>query len=83
MSKASNESMAALHGKLADVLKEGLGIRDENGLPSASLLSVARQFLKDNHIEVGEAKKGTALHGLSELPEFTEDGNVTPISRAR
>lgn len=79
MSKASDKALSELHATLAETLKMGMGIRDDNGAPIASILSVARQFLKDNHIEVGEMKAGTAIHGLAGLPDFTDDDNVVPM----
>lgn len=86
MAKATDAAMEALHGALAKTLKDHIENpgTDENGIPlppNASILSVARQFLKDNHIEVGAGSKPGALHGLAGLPVF-EDENVVPIKKA-
>lgn len=77
MSKASEKALSELHASLADTLKEGLKMRDENGLPIASLLSVARQFLKDNHIETASGVQTGPLHGLAGLPVFDDDNVVS------
>lgn len=82
--RATEEAMGNLHEQLANTLKDALNQRDpDTGLPNAALLSVARQFLKDNRIEVGPGVKTGPLHGLAGLPIFgDEDGNVTPIRKA-
>ena len=69
--RASDQALSDLHAKLAEVLTEGLGIRDDEGKPNAALLNVARQFLKDNRIEA-EAPKGSPLGDLSDLPVFDD-----------
>lgn len=81
MSKASEKALGELHAQLATVLKEGLGVLDEEGRPNASLLSVARQFLKDNHIDTASGAQPGPLHGLAELPVFGDD-NIVPIRKA-
>jgi hypothetical protein len=64
--------------------KDGAVILDENGKPlrhaaPAALLSVARQFLKDNKIEALPIK-GSPLDKLAGLPEFNSEGdNVVPL----
>jgi len=70
--RASEKALADLHAKLAEVLKEGLEFKDEDGKPNPALLNVARQFLKDNKIE-SEAPKGSPLGDLSDLPVFDDD----------
>lgn len=73
MSKASDKELSELHGALAatlaDAIREGEIVTTKDGEPievdgkllkkpaAASLLSVARQFLKDNHIESGMGNK--------------------------
>ena len=78
--RASDEALASLHAKLAEVLKEGLALKDELGRPNPALLSVARQFLKDNKIEA-EAPPGSPLGDLNEgLPVFDDDPAETGYS---
>ena len=90
MSRASEQNLADLHGELAKELttriKEGekkIELVDCEGtvkeheimLPvGANVLSVARQFLKDNHIEAaGESKPLDNL--VNSLP-FDEEENT-------
>lgn len=86
MNKADEKSLAGLHGKLAEVLKEALDqdyTDPDTGLklpPPAAILNVARQFLKDNKIEA-IAAEGSPLHNLADLPVF-EDENIVPIRKA-
>jgi hypothetical protein len=86
MNKADEKSLAGLHGKLAEVLKEALDqeyLDPDTGQklpPPAAILNVARQFLKDNKIE-SIAAEGSPLHNLADLPVF-EDDNVLPIRKA-
>jgi hypothetical protein len=80
MNKADEAALVSLHGKLAEVLKDALAgdYRDDNGNaapPPAAILNVARQFLKDNKIEVGAAPKGSAIGDLSDLPVFDDAGD--------
>lgn len=82
MSKATEEALSALHAQLATVLKDALGVLDESGRPAAAILSVARQFLKDNHIESGVGAATGPLAGLAGLPVFDEDHNVVPLRKA-
>lgn len=77
MSKATEKALSDLHAALATTLMAGCAMRDEEGKPLASILSVARQFLKDNHIEVGSGVQAGPLHGLAGLPEFDDDNVVT------
>lgn len=81
--KADEESLVSLHGKLAEVLKDALAAdyKDEQGKPlppPAAILNVARQFLKDNKIEVAVAPKGTPMGDLSDLPVFEENNDHHP-----
>ena len=86
MNKADEKSLAGLHGKLAEVLKEALEqdyTDPDTGQklpPPAAILNVARQFLKDNKIEA-IAAEGSPLHNLADLPVF-EDDNILPIRKA-
>ena len=94
MSKANDKELGALHGSLAgtlaDAIREGELVLDKEGQPiiindkplrkpaSASLLSVARQFLKDNHIEAGLGNKDTnALdQALKDMQSLPYDGEI-------
>jgi hypothetical protein len=86
MNKADEKSLAGLHGKLAEVLKEALDqdyLDPDTGQklpPPAAILNVARQFLKDNKIEA-LAVEGSPLHNLADLPVF-EDDNIVPIRKS-
>lgn len=86
MSRATSKAMDELHASLAKLLKDSLApTLDENGKPvppSPALLSVARQFLKDNHIECGAGAPSVPLQGLAGLPVF-DDTNVVPITQQR
>lgn len=85
MNKADEQSLAGLHGRLAEVLKEALEqeyLDPDSGIklpPPAAILNVARQFLKDNKIEAVSAA-GSPLHNLADLPVF-EDDNVVPLRK--
>jgi hypothetical protein len=60
---------AELHEKLATDLLE----RIKDGKATASDLSVARQFLKDNNVS-GVPAENTPIRNLAEeLPDFEED----------
>ena len=86
MNKADEKSLAGLHGKLAEVLKDALNqeyLDPDTGQklpPPAAILNVARQFLKDNKIE-SIAAEGSPLHNLADLPVF-EDDNVLPMRKS-
>ena len=80
MSKASELALSELHAQLANVLKAGLSVLDDEGRPNTSLLSVARQFLKDNHIETASGVQAGPLHGLANLPVF-DDENIVPFRK--
>lgn len=89
MSKADDRELGDLHGSLAQTLasaiREGELVFDKEGQPiiidgkplrqpaKASVLSVARQFLKDNGIESGLGNKDTsalqkAMEDMQSLP---------------
>jgi len=75
--KATEDELSELHSEFARVLKKFLTAeyKDEDGNkipPPSHVLANARQFLKDNHIEVGTSKAGE-LAGLADLPVFDED----------
>ena len=73
------ESLEALHGELAELFRAQLQKMKASGEPNASILSAARQFLKDNHIE-GVAVPESPLGELVEEYPF-EDNVVTPFNR--
>lgn len=82
MSKASEAAMSDLHASLATVLKDALKKTDpETGLPNSSILSVARQFLKDNFITADAGAVRGPLAGLADLPVFGADENVIAIRK--
>jgi hypothetical protein len=76
---ASKKDLEDLHAAIARQLTAGITERDENGKLNASLINVARQFLKDNGIEAKVAP-GTPLEALKD--EFPFADNVTPIKKA-
>lgn len=94
MSKADDKELGSLHGALAQTLAaaihEGELILDKEGQPiiidgkplrkpaSASLLSVARQFLKDNRIESGLGNKDTSAlqQAMDDMASLPYDGEV-------
>ena len=71
MAKAELTLMESLHELLASTLKNEIinGMNSEDGVQS-SLLSVARQFLKDNHIEATGAQQD-----VSEMARALEEMN--------
>ena len=77
--KASNDAMADLHNKLAEVLADKLG-EDE---VQPAMLNVARQFLKDNGIE-NTVAPGNPMEILkdAELP-FINTDNVTTFKKRK
>ena len=85
MSKATEKALGDLHATLATVFKQFLEMKytDDEGNPippPPHVLSQARQFLKDNHIESGVGAQAGPLAGLAGLPVF-EDENVVPIRK--
>lgn len=82
MSKADNDAMESLHGKLARILDAGLDpepILDRDGVVvgkrvNAALASVARQFLKDNGIESAPGTNPAVSSLAAKLP-FPEPGD--------
>lgn len=74
MAKAELTLMESLHELLASTLKNEIinGMNSEEGI-NTSVLSVARQFLKDNHIEANGTKSDAsemeqALNDMNNLP---------------
>lgn len=77
---ATSKKLSDLHDRLAEVLLDAVeGAEDENGNPvppTAGMLSVARQFLKDNHItaDLDKNKNLRSLEAaLNDLPSFDAD----------
>ncbi len=91
MSKATEDSLDSLHGQLAreltDRIKNGekkIELIDCDGMvqehevrvpAGANVLSVARQFLKDNHIEAGTNSKPLA-DLVDSLPFEESNGEI-------
>lgn len=76
--KADEKELGSLHGALAKVLKDAITAEyldpdtGKQAPPPAAILSVARQFLKDNKIE-STGVPGSPLGDLSDLPIFDND----------
>lgn len=68
MSKATDKAMDELHGALAKVLLDGIKLKDETGKPNSALLNVARQFLKDNGVEVSPGTNPGIMDLTDALP---------------
>lgn len=80
--KASNDALASLHDKMAEVmadqLENGVKVLTKDGQvevipPNAALLNVVRQFLRDNGVEVDPEQPsepmvnlGTAMKQLND-----------------
>lgn len=72
----SEKLMNEMHTALIDALLEKI----KDGTATASDLSVARQFLKDNGIQVADANDKGMKSLNDELPDDIDFGdNVTPI----
>jgi len=76
MARAHEDALGELHQELAKVLKEEVSKtyqdKDGNTSRSAAMLSVARQFLKDNNIQAEESNP--AMQSLiGALPSFDSD----------
>ncbi len=70
------KELSALHALLAQTLARAIkdGVKGEDGEPvvaPASLLNVARQFLKDNNI-TSDFKTDQNLQSLTQTVPFTE-----------
>ena len=71
---ASTEALEKLHDTLALVLAAGITEKDADGKRNAALINVARQFLKDNGIQVATAPPDSPMGQLiGNLPEFDPD----------
>ena len=70
MSRASDQLLDLLHGKLAQEFID----RIKAGTATAADLSAARQFLKDNGINAVPAP-GSPMNNLMETLPFTADDN--------
>lgn len=66
---ANKEALVALHDALAIKFRE---ILEGDELPSASELSVIRQFLKDNNIDVDGQIVKKPLQGIGEILPFQD-----------
>lgn len=67
---ATVEKLSRLHERLAEVLLDSMDGLD--GPVPAQVLNVARQFLRDNHIEA-EAAPGSKLAALKDRVPFGDD----------
>lgn len=87
MSKASQEEMENLHGavvrEVTKVIREGEQVVTKDGdlvtrRPSAAMLNVARQILKDNNIEsgVGNADLEELEKAMKDMEGLPYDGEV-------
>lgn len=88
--RATKEELAVIHGAFAtwcvETLKgvplvvDGVPVMEDGRIvrvpPSPALMSVIRQYLKDNKIEAGN-KKLMGLGDLSDLPTF-DDSDTPP-----
>ena len=70
MKPADSNKLSELHSELAKVLLAGLRA---GGEPSAAILNVARQFLKDNDITADLAADREVDGPLSKLADALED----------
>ncbi|MCG7628398.1 hypothetical protein MHM88_11320 [Epibacterium sp. MM17-32] len=74
-SRATEELLASLHGKMAEAMQKRL----ESDDLTASDLNVIRQFLKDNGINSDGASDPKLKSLADDLPEDLDDGKITPI----
>lgn len=79
----ANELAAQINHKHVKKDKEGNPVVDEDGTfvleaTPASILSVARQFLKDNQIELGkgEADQSAIARAMKEMSDLPMDNEV-------
>ena len=73
MSKASSKTLEDLHSALADVLTKALKTPEGGEAPSAPVMSVARQFLKDNGVEALPVPGSSLGNLVQALPEFDDE----------
>lgn len=64
-----NKFLEEMHAKLAEALLKKI----QDGSATASDLNVARQFLKDNGIEVSNFQRHTPLQQLSQVVPFAAE----------
>lgn len=63
---AAKDALERLHAAVADKLAETIDAMDSESKGLASILNVARQFLKDNGIDVAAAPPCSAMGKLAE-----------------
>ena len=83
MSRATEDALGALHGLIADALKEQIEAARASGegIPPA-LLAQAIKFLKDNGIDAPEQAGGRLDRLKKSLPSAADlEDNVTPFRR--
>jgi hypothetical protein len=68
---SSTKELTALHDLLAKTLSDMIRNGVEGEAASASVLNVARQFLKDNNI-TADLKSNQGLQSLAETVPFTD-----------
>lgn len=68
---SSTKELSALHDLVAKTLSDMIRNGVEGEAVSASVLNVARQFLKDNNI-TADVKSNQGLQSLSEAVPFTD-----------
>lgn len=78
---APKDALEQLHAAVATKLSDTITAMDSDSKGLASILNVARQFLKDNGIDVAAAPPGTPLGKLADkVSEFpfdpAEDGRL-------
>ena len=78
---AKESELSDLHKALAQILKEQINLKDENGRVNSATLNVARQFLKDNGID-SDVRENKELQVLAEDLPFDEDDVVVSLRRA-
>lgn len=81
MSKATLDTLDALHGQLANALADEIKNMTKTGADRkglAALMNVARQFLKDNNVEALMVP-GSPIAGLADsLPYPGGDSDLPP-----
>lgn len=71
---APKDALEQLHAAVATKLSDTITAMDSDSKGLASILNVARQFLKDNGIDVAAAPPGTPLGKLADkVAEFPFD----------
>lgn len=63
---AAKDALERLHAAVADKLAETIDAMDSDSKGLASILNVARQFLKDNGIDVAAAPPDSPLGKLAD-----------------